>query len=178
MKLTDFRSEIRTATRGRHDDVDGIYSQFDLTDPAGYAAFLHAQARALIPLECWLEGSPAFSFWTARAPMLCQDLAEMGYSPPAALVAVTLPRSEATLWGVSYVMEGSRLGGKFLARGIPASLPTSFLTSTGKPWPKFLDAMNLAALAGGEMWRRRAIAAAHACFGVFTASAEQQEEAA
>lgn len=102
--------------------------------PLGYGAFLAASAAALIPLELALERA-GVSEWLpdwpqrTRRAAVAADLAALGLDAPAFQPASVPSRDFAV--GLLYVLEGSRLGARFLARQVQAAgagLPLSYLT--------------------------------------------------
>src|SRR5689334_6570101 len=105
---------LRDATAAAHDEVDALFSRVDLTNAAGYRAFLSAQAFAHLAVEAALDAAGAervIADWPERrrAALLRADLAELGIaaeqgSPPSLSGA-------ASIAGAAYVLEGSRLGG-------------------------------------------------------------------
>ena len=104
--------------------------------------FASAEAEVLSPLEPWFSAR-GFA-WRSRRPALARDLADLDALPtmPAPPVApapprLDLPADPGTALGLLYVSEGSRLGGRTLARHLSQSLPaeaadaTRFLGSAG-----------------------------------------------
>ena len=167
------RADLRTATADDHVRLDTVFATFDLSDPAAYLAFLRAHARALAPIEQALAASGARASWRPRMPQITADLAALGEAAPLPLPLPLGPVSPARLWGMRYVVEGSRLGGVLLARQVGAGLPSSYLGAQhGKgEWRAFLDTLEAAGEAGGADWRADAVAGAHEAFGLFARSA-------
>lgn len=164
------RSALRLATASDHDAVDRAFSGYDLTDRSRYTRFLTAQASAFLPVEAAIDRSPAIGAiqdWRSRrrAELLRQDLSLLGVEPvePPALAA--FETVEAVL-GAVYVLEGSRLGGRMLARRVPADFPCSFLAA-GNPaqWRSLLTLLE-ERLATAQQ-RAMAIAAARSVFALF-----------
>jgi len=170
--LSPFHERLRNATRFCHDEVDGLFGQFDLAERGSYGDFLAAHARALIPLENWLDIARLMEGAAARAPALRADLDTLARPlvEPAALV---WHKSEAALWGAAYVAEGSRLGGAVLRRAVAAGLPHGYLASTHPQggWRSFLRKLDRKAAAGGEAWRDEAVASAIRTFGLYADAA-------
>ncbi|MGJ3630037.1 biliverdin-producing heme oxygenase [Sphingomonas sp. MMS24-JH45] len=108
---------LREATRPAHDGVDAADGRFDLGVREDYAAFLTAHARALPAAEARMAMLPFAATLPPRAPLLAADLAALDVAPPDPLALPTV--DEAAAWGTLYVVEGSRLGGAMLARGVP-----------------------------------------------------------
>ena len=139
------RAALRAATAGAHDEVDSIFSRFDLGRTEGYRRFLMAQASAVLPVEAALDRAGAAELvpdWTARrrADALRSDLSALSAEPPPPLLSPIFGSPEAVLGGV-YVLEGSRLGGALLSRSLPAGVPSAFLGSPpdSPRWRKLLE---------------------------------------
>jgi heme oxygenase len=173
------RSALRAHTSDCHAAVDDIFGRFDLTDPAAYRAFLSAHARIIPAIEIGLEEAGVEALlpdWSARRRrhLLYADLADLGAHAPD-LAPVPAFEDNAALWGAAYVLEGSKLGGAMLARRVPPSLPSRYLTPIG---PKggarsFMDALD-----GADVDEARAIEAARTIFALFRDAAERQVELA
>lgn len=164
---------LRHGTRAEHDRVDLLFSHVDLTKPGGYARFLRAQARAYLPVEDALDAASITDLvpdWPARrrADALRADLAALALPLPAPLPAPVLPTPAAAL-GAWYVLEGSRLGGALLARGVAPGLPRAFLTAPGRKWAKSMELLNNHLYDGAEL--KRALGAARAVFVLFERAA-------
>ena len=126
------RSPLRDLTRAEHEAVDRLHTRFDLSQAAGYRAFLSAQASAFLAIEAALYSAGAADLvedWPERrrSELLKADLAELGINPPRGQ-APPLP-FEADLLGGIYVLEGSRLGGAVLSSRHPAGAPSRFLAA-------------------------------------------------
>ena len=132
---TSLRDHLRAATAESHAALDATVAAFGLGTPAGYAAFLTASAVALGPLERGLELAGVGAWlpdWPRRARRggLARDLAMLGKAPPPVREPASVP-SPAFAAGLLYVLEGSRLGARFLARQVRAAgagLPLAYLT--------------------------------------------------
>jgi len=92
----------------------------------------------LLPVEAALDAVDAASVFTdwplrKRGDALRSDLAQMGGDIPSAIVAAPVSLAdtpadrEAAIAGILYVIEGSRLGGRFLARQLAADFPARYL---------------------------------------------------
>lgn len=136
------RFALKEATNEAHETLDAAMSRFDLTDVGDYGRFLTAQAAALFPMEATLDHAGAqvhYHPWQAarRGPALAADMHALGLPipPPVAIQPIV---GEPDIFGTLYVLEGSRLGGKMLARGVPEALPSAFLEHRGtQTWPEF-----------------------------------------
>ena len=169
------RWHLKRATDAAHRRLDLGLSGFDLSDIDDYRRFLNVHAIALPSLESalaangfeeqcpgWMEGR--------RSAALMRDLAGLGGTscePDAARQV-----GGATAWGTAYVLEGSRLGAKLLARrvtagGIPDALANArFLNHPASvAWPCFLNRMEHALSAPGAL--RAATNGARMAFAAF-----------
>jgi heme oxygenase len=125
------RFRIRDATLAWHDRVDAIFSRSVLDDRTGYGRFLSAQAAAHLPVESALEAGGIESIATdwqsrKRSDLICADLEALGLPVPEPEAAPVFECAAAML-GALYVLEGSRLGGSVLKRGVPDDFPSAFL---------------------------------------------------
>lgn len=165
------RQALKAGTDDLHDALDERLGRFDLGDEADYRAFLNIHARVLPPVERALEDGgigTILADWEShrRAPLLQRDLAALGDAMPAPLEVPALIGA-AELLGTAYVVEGSRLGSRFLSRRVGGAMPAEYLIAAGqqKAWPALLDALDKAGLTPVD--GDRALAAARACFGLF-----------
>lgn len=123
---------LRDRTAEAHERLDALFGGFDLADRASYARFLAAHAEAIIPLEAALDRAGAarvLADWPGRrrGDALRADLADLAAAPLAPAPPVLLASGDPQLLGALYVLEGSRLGGRFLARQVPAKFPRRYL---------------------------------------------------
>ncbi|WP_431469735.1 biliverdin-producing heme oxygenase [Sphingosinithalassobacter sp. LHW66-3] len=156
---------LRERTRGAHERVDAVFAGYDLSDRAHYAAMLAAHAEVLLPLEAALDRAGAESVtadWPERrrGAALQADLAELAGGPAGAPPAPGAPigtggtppldtgagagADQATIAGALYVLEGSRLGGRFLARQLATGFPRRYLDADQARgnWPKLLSKLD------------------------------------
>jgi heme oxygenase len=168
------RAALRSTTAADHERLDSMFGGFDLADRAAYRRFLRAHARALAPIEAAIAASDATAGWRPRWPLIAADLAVLGESPPPLLPLE--PPAAARLWGMRYVVEGSRLGGALLARRVGAGLPAAYLGAQhGKgEWRGFLETLEQAGADGGRAWRAEAIDGARQAFALFAAGAAEE----
>ena len=87
------RQVLRTATADLHAVVDARFSADFASDSEAYGRFLTALGSVVLPLEAAFEAADV-----------------------ERLLPIAPPRGEARLFGMLYVLEGSRLGGKLLLR--------------------------------------------------------------
>jgi heme oxygenase len=146
--MDTLRLRLRAATAPRHERVDAAFSAFQLDRLDGYRAFLRAHAQVVGPLEIVLEAAGIESMindWPQRRrrQALFEDLQVLGSAPPPPLPPLP-PPSSGWCWGAAYVMEGSRLGGRVLARRVAEANPSAPLGYLGHHsetplWPNFLQ---------------------------------------
>lgn len=119
--FSGLRERLRDATANAHRELDAQLSSFDLTVLSGYRRFLQASAGALLPLEAALVQAGVakmFPDWRerARSAAIAADLAQLGSAAQSAVSVPPLTRSG--MLGTLYVLEGSRLGAKFLLKAV------------------------------------------------------------
>lgn len=140
------RDRLRALTSQDHAALDAIASALDLETALGYGDFLRASAAALIPLELALERAGVEGWlddWPLRSrrAALALDLAALGLSAPVSEPEPTPSRAFGV--GLLYVLEGSRLGARVLARRVRQAepdMPVAYLThgDDAHPWRSFL----------------------------------------
>ena len=138
------RAALRAATVDDHTRVDQLFSQLDLASDDDYLLFLKAQAAAHLPIEAALDAAGVAALlpdWPQRrrGELLAADLAELGAELPE-LIASPRIKGDASMWGALYVLEGSRLGGALLKRGLSDHAPCRFLAAPQQAgaWRKLL----------------------------------------
>nr|AGU09946.1 hypothetical protein [uncultured organism] len=168
------RGALRTATADNHERLDAMFGKFDLADPAAYRSFLRAHARALLPIEELIAAAGRPDGWLPRSPLLLADLAAIGEAGPSPMPI--LPPNAPGLWGMRYVVEGSRLGGALLARSVGSGLPAAYLGARhgAGEWRAFLDTLERAGQDGDETWLNGAIEGAREAFALFAAAATEE----
>jgi heme oxygenase (biliverdin-IX-beta and delta-forming) len=175
------RHLMRTETAADHAKVDAYFAPLIAAGDAGYRDFLRLSAIALCPLEHALAEAGVEALlpdWRerSRSSALLADLSELGVPHPPFSDTPRL-RGEANIFGVVYVLEGSRLGAEVLARRLLSSeesrtapLPLRYLRhGAGKPlWRTFIDRLE----ASVEVRRRPAdsISGARATFKYFASA--------
>lgn len=143
------RSALRAGTAAEHDRVDRLFARFDLDREEDYRRFLLAQAAAFLPVEAALDAAGAAELvpdWThrRRGNLLRADLSELGAGEPPPVAPPPLEDPAAQL-GAIYVLEGSRLGGAVLKRGLAEAAPRRFLSTPQNPgsWRKLLETLDM-----------------------------------
>lgn len=170
------RQLLRASTDTLHTRVDKRMTAL-LDHADGYRQFLLATAGGVLPLERELELAGVASIlpdWgsRSRSSSLRSDLAALYLAEPVRYLK--LQRSdEAYLYGVLYVLEGSRLGSKVLLRilekasGAELKCATSYLShGQVEPfWPTFLARLEASRPVKEDL--KATIAGASAAFEVF-----------
>jgi heme oxygenase (biliverdin-IX-beta and delta-forming) len=157
------RAMLREATCAQHRALDEQLARLDLGDAVCYRSFLEATAAALLPLEALLVRSGVaaeFIDWPQRrrADALRADLLATGGSvQPLSLEMSSLSRAE--MFGMLYVLEGSRLGARVLLHRVPVHIAATRYLSAGDPssWPTFLAHLESTRLAGESAMTRTAV---------------------
>ena len=159
--MTSLHQALRAATRSDHDRTEALPlfelvlgGQIGRTAYQAYLQVLRAWLRSLpTPLASW--PAPLKAQWEFSVPVrlgwLDADLRGLGVDPASDCsggtnlqpMAMAMAMAEA-VWGMLYVVEGSALGGRVLARRIMDSqLPIRYLEGhreqTGAYWGSFLN---------------------------------------
>lgn len=151
----DILTALRDATASRHAELDGgMPLARTLPGLEDYRDHLALLRRWLVPVEAWQAGfadGPQDAALLAPAPhlpLIEADLADPSLAPVDAMLPPAPWQghdSAAYRWGVSYVIEGSRLGGTVLYRRLAERLaphPLRYLSGGGVPpgprWQLFL----------------------------------------
>lgn len=172
------RFALRDHTQADHARLDAGAGRLDLSQKADYSRFLTWQAALVPALEAHLRASGIEAIlpdWgqRTRSEALFADLDALGAARPAPVSVEGFSSEPAALWGIAYVLEGSRVGGTMLERSVADALrgrATAFLTHGHKDrlWPKFTAALDAAPFSEGEL--DTAVRAARQVFGLFLAS--------
>lgn len=153
------RLRLREATASLHAHVDEYMGSFLRQGREGYAQFLAASARAVLPLERALLDAGVAQVvpdWPvrSRSAALLADMSTLPDAPPSYDdYEDARLREEAYMMGVLYVLEGSRLGGRVILRMVEAQpirghgVTTHYL-SHGQGlqlWATFLESLEASA---------------------------------
>lgn len=171
-EIIDPLNMLRQISRRAHEAVDAAYSAYDLAVSQQYCAFLEAHARALFAAEAFLHMCPVIADWRPRASLLREDLKELGIAEPAVLSLVIQP-STPEAWGVLYVLEGSRLGGRVLSARVPPGHPKAYLSAghAKGEWAEFLAQLRSRLSVQSPDEQQRTISAVQTTFGLFEQAA-------
>lgn len=178
--FSGLRERLREATSAAHRDLDAQLSGFDLTSPAGYRRFLQASAAALLPLEAALVAAGVeriFPDWIerSRSAAIIADLWCLGSSVPRTVPVP--PLTSSGVLGTMYVLEGSRLGAKFLLKSVTDAADPRLSGATGylghgagkRLWQSFLTKLATEEPRDGD----EVIVAARTAFAAFERAAER-----
>lgn len=176
------RTLLREASAPWHARVDEAYSAYPLDHRDGYRDFLLAHAQALWLLEPALEAAAIdvlLPDWAMRRRRhaLDQDLIALDARRPATGATLQLPTDSSLLWGLAYVLEGSRLGSRVLAArveqaGWPGHQNALNYLRHGQEaalWPRFLARLEEQA---ATLDREALIEGAEQGFAIFHAAAQ------
>ncbi len=171
------RNYLRLSTAPLHARVDAFMSRCLDQGSEGYAQFLALSAAAVLPLESALSDANVRMIvpdWPrrSRAAALRADLAELDVPVPEARIVPKITE-EAFLFGILYVLEGSRLGARVMLESIQVSSSDAARSATRylshgrdqRLWQTFLPQME----ASSATHDRPDVAAsgAHAAFQLF-----------
>ena len=169
--MTDVRAFLAAETHDLHSALDRFASRFNLATQAGLEDFLRFMWIGCSKVEDGLDTAGAQRLlpeWPRRrrSDMLARDLGETNETVP---VAVDFA-SDGEVWGGLYVLEGSRLGGRVLARSTPLSGQSAFLSDSDERsfWPQFLKRLQSADL--GTNARADMACGARKAFAAFPAA--------
>jgi heme oxygenase (biliverdin-IX-beta and delta-forming) len=174
------RSLLKEATADAHRDLDARLTGLDLASLDGYRRFLEANAAALWPVEDALEAAGVadmFADWPQRArrAAMSADLARVGGELRPLPAMPGLNRNG--VFGALYVLEGSRLGAKYLLRGVAAAADpvvaaaTAYLShGAGQHfWQTYLTALEQEPATASDA--TEIVAAANSAFAMFAEAA-------
>ena len=147
------RHHLRRATADLHAALDGGYGRLELKNRNEYRQFLVAPAASWAPLEDWLprhDVGRVLPDWPRRrrSAALAEDLAGLDTGVEPNDIVMGMPSIPAML-GVTYVLEGSRLGARYLSRIVAESDDAAVRANmrflhhgAGLPlWPSFLETL-------------------------------------
>lgn len=120
-----FLQRLRASTGAAHEALDAsLPLGADEVTRERYGAFLRGSLLVVEPLEQALGALGYPLDGPSRSAAIRADLAALGVAPADESATLPLPAvdDEARALGVSYVMEGSSLGGLYLARAVGGPL--------------------------------------------------------
>lgn len=173
------RARLKDATADAHRQLDRNLMAFDLKTASGYRRFLEASAGALLPLEAALVESGVDDIvkdWPSRSrsDAILDDLTQV--EGGLHLMPAPAAFSRSALFGTLYVLEGSRLGARFLLKAVTRSADPAVGRATaylghgaGEPlWEKFLALLTHEA---PHLDEEEVVEGARSAFGVFSTAA-------
>jgi heme oxygenase len=164
---------LKVRTASDHAEVDAAFSRFDLADRVSYQAFLQSHAAALPAIERVLAAEPLLPPWRPRTEALRRDLRALGAVFPDATSACVATRV-AEKYGLLYVLEGSRLGGRLLQARVGPGFPADYLGATHLQgeWHAFLEALDSRSAQEGPAWLEDLVLGARLGFNLFARSVQ------
>lgn len=175
--MANILNALREATGELHHQLDNEVMGGGITSRSGYLNFLMMHARILPAVERWLATREVYMQLSDaenrfRTDALKRDIEQMDATFPDEFDMSFLNDATSVL-GISYVLEGSRLGGMKLSRIIEKSgsdYPVSFLKhGEGKSyWQNFLSWLETGA--NGTENAQQAADAASALFKAYLKS--------
>ncbi len=176
MKGSSFVDALRAATFDAHRSLDRSFAlDRETLTQERYIAFLRRSLAVVAPLEeRLLAWRPAGD--VSRVAALRHDLATLGADAADPARVPDLPTRAAAM-GAAYVIEGSALGGVFLAKGLAASPFDGALRylrlrgeRTGSHWKAFVAELEAWSTTATDAERADAVALATRVFESYAAS--------
>lgn len=143
---------LRDHTRQMHRALDEKVADRSIVTRLGYIRFLTMHARILPTVEAWLGTRPDFhsipdAGRRLRSAALAQDLALLDVRMPKPQ-GMSFLNETASVAGMCYVLEGSRLGAAYLASMISRNEvphPVNFLSHGRETplWKSFVDWLSM-----------------------------------
>lgn len=166
---------LREETRHHHVRLEDRLGEQPLTTPEGYQRFLRMHGGVLPMVEEWLSRQD--EFWRLpnagdrlRVSALQEDLDALGLPTPAA-IDLRFVNEGASVLGLCYVLEGSRLGAAYLRKTLATSgFPSAFLRQgSDQPlWRSFLPSVNALNVESADM--RQSVSSARQLFEAYIAA--------
>lgn len=151
MDLPPRRTALKEATASAHAALDALVGSF--TSVADYRRYLSGIAAFRLPVEAWLSSAPlppAFAGWQPGLVRdeLKADLADLE-APEPTVARPFMPPDGDGIVGLLYVLEGSSLGARLLAKraealGFSGDFGAKHLFSQARNfsnWRAFLERM-------------------------------------
>jgi heme oxygenase len=177
---TSVRETLRNATADAHAALDAAIMPLFSAGERGYAEFLLGSAIAVFPLERELERAGVIGQipdWPerSRSAALQGDLDDFAISQVPTITPPAIS-GEAFLFGIVYVLEGSRLGAQWLAREAAKHASGRVRNSARylnhgsgrRLWPGFLERLEASMSVRGDI--EATITGARAAFQFFAAA--------
>jgi heme oxygenase (biliverdin-IX-beta and delta-forming) len=183
--IPGIRDRLKQATAEAHRDLDARLGALGLGRLDGYRRFLEINAAALLPLEAALEAAGVAAIftdwpWRSRRAAIAADLARVGGSLRRLENQPALNRN--AVFGTLYVLEGSRLGARYLLRTVALSANPVIASATAyldhgsgqHLWQSFVHALEHAPFTHHD--EADIIAGAHLAFSMFARSADRASD--
>jgi heme oxygenase len=163
---------LRLETQAAHEALDASVGAVITRSRPDYAAFLRCSLAAVALLEEAIAPHLGETHLPERAERIRADLAALGEAATSPPLEPIVLDTRAEAFGAAYVVEGSALGGMFLADRVRSALgadsPCSYLalrgSSTGARWKWFLNELAVFDGQADEPARIEAVATANRTF--------------
>jgi heme oxygenase (biliverdin-IX-beta and delta-forming) len=153
---SELHNQLRQATRQCHHALDHhrlllplLGAEVTVVEYGNALAALHGiYARSEAAVFTYLQQCPGLFDYRSRRklPALASDLSALGRAPVPMNPACPSLDSTGALFGTLYTLEGSTLGGQYIARHLPPRFPLRFYTvygdQTARRWGEFLQIAN------------------------------------
>lgn len=150
---SELHDRLRRATMQSHHTLEQHPLLLSLLDPTvsliqygnALAALHGIYAQSEEAIFAYLRKHPGlFDYFSRRKlPALESDLSTLKRAPVPIRTACPSLDTAGALFGALYTLEGSTLGGQFIARKLPPSFPLAFFTVYGEQtrqrWDEFLQ---------------------------------------
>lgn len=141
------RAALRARTAYQHERLDRAVGLFETREQ--YAAFLVGSRRFRAAAESAVDGRGSWKV-EQLSDLLDADLADLGRAPGPPAQFPEVPANDAFALGIAYVLEGSALGARLLARraaglgfdGEHGARHLARQTGDKERWRRFLDALD------------------------------------
>lgn len=147
---------LKKAVKEAHDNLEKhsvlvplLGENVSIEDYANALATLHGFYAAVEKniLDFLVNQPDLFDYQSRlKTPALEADLKTLGKTPFISNIEFPAPKNVAELVGMLYVLEGSTMGGQFLARKIGDKFPMQFFTgygeNTAQKWQEFWEFAN------------------------------------
>jgi heme oxygenase len=149
-KQTELHLYLKEVIKNAHDKLEHqpilfqLLRDVSIDDYANALAALHGVYAAVEKnIVDFLADQPDLFDYQSRLkiPALEEDLKSLAKVPFISKIAFPIPKNVAELVGMIYVLEGSTMGGQFLARKIGDNFPIRFFSgysaNTAQKWQEF-----------------------------------------
>ncbi len=154
-KQNELHLHLKKVIKNAHDKLEHqpillqLLRDVSIDEYANALAALHGVHAAIEKnIVNFLANQPDLFDYESRlkTPALEEDLKDLAKVPFISKIAFPMPKNVAELVGIIYVIEGSTMGGQFLARKIGDKFPIRFFSgygaNTDQKWQEFWEFAN------------------------------------